>query len=104
MAYNNVAAVYSQLDTHHNFNYSNYAPNQSKQTQSQRNYRNATSTPNTVTNQTSTNNENTNVAAAILSSLGSYSVGAQNQANNYSAALYYHPYYSAHYLHHPNSN
>jgi len=45
-------------------------------------------------------------AAAILSSLGSgyASVNSQHaNASNYSAALYYHPYYSAHhYLNNPN--
>ncbi len=46
-------------------------------------------------------------AAAILSSLGSgYAPGAGHHhpnAGSYSAALYYHPYYSAHhYLNHTN--
>lgn len=111
LAYNNVAAVYSQLD---NFNYSGY-PNQAHQSKSANSTtHNARHNPysrastssnnnNTSASSATASNENTNVAAAILS----YSVAAAaaNPSNNYSAALYYHPYYSAHhYLHHPNSN
>ena len=110
LAYNNVAAVYSQLD---NFNYSGY-PNQGHQSKSANSTTHARHNPysrastssnnnNTSASSAAASNENSNVAAAILS----YSVAAAaaNPSNNYSAALYYHPYYSAHhYLHHPNSN
>ena len=123
------AAVYSQLDANHSFNYGGYGtssggPHHQAKTSQRHNPYSRNSTPTSVgssapalNNSSLMQSDNASVnatAAAILSSLGSgYSnaaaaaaVAAGNSstaASNYSAALYYHPYYSAHhYLHHPN--
>lgn len=113
------AAVYSQLDVHNGFN---YAPSyqstgsqhdshghvyQGKSTSSQRHnpYSRSSTSSNTTGNNSESllSNESSSVnatAAAIWSTLGAN----QSVANSYSAALYYHPYYTAHhYLHHPNA-
>ena len=107
LAYNNVAAVYSQLDSHYYPTVNNnHHHHQAKSNSSQRHNpysRNSnlnTNTSSISSNISSNSNENSNVAAAILSSLGNYSV-ASNPTNSYSAALYYHPYYYN--LHHPSN-